>query len=289
MLWVTSLRPMVRLRFPRLYGMAMRTNQRVVRLRRIPERCQARRDFACSSVVRFAMIENAGLGGLLLQTASAIDLGRREGVEVALHLESPIYAPDGHAGDWLDLYFDRLGPAPSADAPRIVLTDLVHPHAPHLPVGIAAELVWSELRISKAIRQYADEFAIGDYAAVHYRGSDKRYESPRVRFDIVLDRVRREMKEQGLGRLFVASDEPEFLAEAGKIFGSSAFTIPQRAVAVDGLPPHFSAVGGDIKAREALATMVLLSRARILVRTESYLSAWAHTLNASQREVVVRA
>jgi hypothetical protein len=289
MLQMSLVKSLVRQRFPWLHGRAMATNQSVTRLRRAPERRRARRVFASSSAVRFAMIENAGLGGLLLQAASAIELGRREGVEVALQLESPIYAPAGHSGDWLDLYFDRLGPVPRVDVPRIVLTDLVHSHAPHLPLEIAAELVWSQLRICDDIRQYADEFAVSDYAGVHYRGSDKRYESPRVCFDVVLDRVRREMDCEGLSKLFVASDELEFVAEAKRRFGGRAFTIPQRAVAVDGLPPHFSTVGGEIKAKEALTTMLLLGNARVLVRTESYLSAWAHTLNSNQRAVVVRA
>jgi len=111
-------------------------------------------------------------------------------------------------------------------------------------------------------------------------------EAPPVSTETVLRVVHDEMAVQGLDRLFVASDEPQFVEAARASFGDGAFSFSLEAVATeDGTPPHFSPVAGETKAREALATMLVLARAKLLVKTDSLLSDWATTLARGQRVV----
>jgi hypothetical protein len=152
----------------------------------------------------------------------------------------------------------------------------------------ASNLVWNAIRIRDDIATEAAAFATGTFAAVHFRGSDKVLESPRVSISTVLDVVAREMDALQLHRLFVASDERTFVESARMRFGSEVFWLPLRAFASsDGTPPHFSRVPGDVKAREALTTMLILAHAKVLIKTESLLSDWATTLAQEQRVVRV--
>jgi hypothetical protein len=151
-----------------------------------------------------------------------------------------------------------------------------------------AHLVWEYLEIRPELKAQADAF-VGDarYAAVHYRGSDKFLEERRISSQLVLERLEREMRSATLDRVFIASDEPSFIEAAERRFGHDAFWLPCEAMAKDGRPPHFRDLAGELKAREALVTMILLSKAKLCVRSPSFFSAWAATLASHQRVVLV--
>jgi hypothetical protein len=226
-----------------------------------------------------------GLGAILLHAAKGLYAAQAFGVDVALRFTSPTYAPSSGQGDWLEHYFVRLGSRPDA---RPVCDSR------HVPGGLpgmaaAGKLVWGALRIRDELLSDSIDIPPGPFAAVHFRGSDKFLETPRPPATAVLDVVEREMAQQGLERLFVASDEPEFTERAKARFGPVAFWLPIDAVAsADGTPPHFRRIAGEVKAREALTTMFILSRAKLVVKTDSLLSDWANTLAANQRVVGVR-
>ena len=165
---------------------------------------------------------------------------------------------------------------------HVPLTDLPSPSK-------SAELLWGAIRIRDDFISAADTLTGGKFAAVHFRGSDKYLETRQVAAGTVLDAVEIEMRREALNRLFVASDEPRFIDLARARFGDAAFWLPVEAVAsADGTPPHFTNVAGEVKAREALVTMLILARSTLLVKTESLLSEWATTLASEQRVVRVR-
>src|SRR5688572_8248027 len=113
------------------------------------------------------------------------------------------------------------------------------------------------------------------FAAVHFLGSDKFLDAAPVQMKTVLDVVETNLRDSQLERLFVATDGSHFLDPCHARFGSSVFAIPLQAVATpSGTPAHFTNVSGDIEASEALETMLVLSRAKVLVKTEYPLSDW---------------
>jgi len=226
---------------------------------------------------------NMGLGGVLTNAGVALYVAQAMNVDVALRFTSPAYAPSWGATDWLECYFTRLGSRPDG-RPVCDSHDVPVGHLPEL--SETAALVWNALRIRDDIAARADAVSDGVFAAVHFRGSDKMLDAPRVSIDVVLQAVEEEMKREGLERLFVASDEPLFVEAARASFGDCAFSLSLEAVATaHGRAPHFSQVAGETKAHEALVTMLTLARAKLLVKTESLLSDWATTLSVDQRVV----
>ena len=219
---------------------------------------------------------DAGLGGLLDNAARALHAGHLRDTEVALRFSSLLYMPTPAVDDWLESYFVRLGAEPRADAPTIDARSIGCP-MPARERG--ATLVWNYMTIAPSIADPVADLRDGRYAAVHFRGSDKFLEVKPVTPVRVLDRVEEELAAKGLDRLFVASDEQSFIDQAKRRFGDSvAFSLPQEAVAVDGVPAHFSDVPGQIKAKEALQTMLVLAGSTVCVRSSSLLSQWAQTL-----------
>lgn len=245
----------------------------------VPLHLRKNRLFRSKSPIAVEIGGAVGLGAMLAHACVALRVAETHGIDAALSFTSPTYAPSGGTGDWLEKYFVRHG-YPPAGRPSLDIGAFPYPEPePHTP-----EILWREISIKP---EFFDEAAklTGEapFAAIHYRGSDKFIEAKRVEEDIALRRVEAEMR--GLDRVFIASDEPSFIQLAVDRFGSAAFWLPCEAVAVNGRPPHFTDVQGEVKAREALVTMVALSRADVCVRTPSYLSAWAHTLNPRQRSV----
>jgi hypothetical protein len=224
-----------------------------------------------------------GMGAMLAHACVSLRIANAADADAALSFTSPTYAPSGETGDWLEAYFVRHGPAPTGRQ-RIGVGAFPFPEPePHTP-----DILWRYMSIRPELIDEAVELT-GDepFAAVHYRGSDKFIEVARVAEDAALDRLETEMR--GLNRVFIASDEPAFIERAARRFGSAAFWLPCQAIATNGRPPHFMDAPGEVKAREALVTMVALSRAAICVRTPSFLSAWARTLNPQQRSIKLHA
>lgn len=251
------------------------------------QRTRARRLFRAGQPLTVDVGGNSGLGGVLHQAAVALHVGQVHLTDVALRFTSSTYRPSWEPDDWLDCYFTRLGGAPT-DRPRCEVYDSQSLGLELPPMAERGKLVWNALRIRDDIRQTAlnvlDE---QEFAAVHFRGSDKFLEARRVDPDDVFARLDHEIGLVGLRRVFIASDESEIVREAELRYGDIAFSLPLEAMAApDGTPPHFTDVSGEIKAREALMTMVILSRARLLVKTPSLLSDWATTLADDHQRVV---
>lgn len=227
-----------------------------------------------------------GLGGLFVNAARALAAGEAHGTEISLRLTGPLYMPSTPVDDWLDSYFVRTGPACGPDYPQLEAGDL--PAGPAIPTAEGGRLLWSYMHIKPEIATSVERYTAGQYAAVHFRGSDKFLEASPVGREDVLRRVEDEMRRRGIDRLFVASDEPSFIASAADRFGADrCFSLPQAAVAVGGRPPHFSDVPGEIKATEALQTMLVLAGAEVCVRTASLLSEWSQTLAPGHHDYVV--
>ena len=134
-----------------------------------------------------------------------------------------------------------------------------------------------------------DEFCAAHFEGrsvlgVHFRGTDKHTEAPRVSPEQCRQAISRYLTEHPeVDRVFVASDESQFIRYIQDAFRSVrvCFCDDQRS---DGtLAVHDPAFGGDNykKGREALVNCILLSRCHTLIRTVSTLSGWASVFNPS--------
>ncbi len=274
----------LRRRAPQLYRAAMLARGKLAGVRGASDRRAAERVLDGRDVC-IEVAGDVGLGGLLTVAAHGLAVARRRGSTASLRLTTSLYMPAGQTTDWLGSYFVRHGRAAADGEPVVEAGALSQLEGE----GDAEEarLLWQYMSIKPAIVASVEPFTRGRYAAVHFRGSDKYLEAPRVAEAKVLDAVSAEMQRTELDRVFIASDEQAFIDAAFSRFGDAAFALPQTAFAIDGRPPHFSSAAGEIKAIEALQTMLVLARAAAGVRTESLLSAWADTLAPSRGPLTV--
>jgi hypothetical protein len=119
--------------------------------------------------------------------------------------------------------------------------------------------------------------------AVHYRGTDKIHEAGKVPWQKLCDAVDEiSGNDHGMTNIVLASDDAQFI----EFFRTRAFRIPAKVVPAVYMPKgdtpvHFSGHPGLAIGREALVTCLLLARCGFLIKTPSYLSAWAKIFNPS--------
>jgi hypothetical protein len=124
---------------------------------------------------------------------------------------------------------------------------------------------------------------------VHYRGTDKFSEAPRVPYEEVMAAVR-DAAHLALPRrwkLFVATDEQPFLEYARHAFPDRL--ICQEAIrSTDGQGLHFQLAGDYRNGEGAVSDCLLLSRCNYLIRTESELSLCSTLFNPHLPVTVIR-
>ena len=262
----------------------LRHSELLHQIAHMPSRRRARQLFRAGCNVAVEIRGAMGLGGILSNAGEALASGKAHDVTIDLRLTSPTYAPSWDSkGDWLDEYFVRRQPV-HVSRGTCEVRDI--PGAGRtLSLRKKAEFVWDYMSIQSKFADEAKAYIPPQpYAAVHFRGSDKFLEAAPVGMTKVLEVVERQLQTSAIHKLFVASDEPRFVDLAQQRFGSIVFSVPLQAVATaSGVPAHFTDLPGEIKAKEALVTMLILAQAAILVKTESLLSDWATTLAAQQQ------
>jgi hypothetical protein len=151
-----------------------------------------------------------------------------------------------------------------------------------------ASLLFSKyIRIQAWIQEKVDRFAgahLGpNCLGVHYRGTDKYHEASSISWatcrDAVNDYIERNPE---CRRVFVASDEMRFLDYMIREIRHIPVVFHEdRFRSQDGNPIHRmpSEIDNFRKGEDALVNALLLSRCSALVRTASFLSAWASVFN----------
>nr|WP_310632866.1 hypothetical protein [Paraburkholderia sp.] len=219
------------------------------------------------------------------------------------HLKPIISARGGSYGDaqgkidWFAECFENLAPALMAASPRLRtsvvrdLGDLGFRRYEHgLGLERASTLFLSNYRPAESIREEVDQIRqrldIGaSTLAVHFRGTDKRFEAHTIERDAFCRLVEKTLADEPhLTNLFVSSDEPAFL----DFFVNWGFAVPVSVAPATLLasgekPVHFSGHPGLAIGREALVTSLLLAQCGSLIKTPSYLSAWSKIFNPSLR------
>ena len=111
---------------------------------------------------------------------------------------------------------------------------------------------------------------------VHYRGTDKISEAPRVDYKDVLRKIMRYISENSLHdyKIFVATDEQAFIDYLISIYGDLVcYNKAALCATIDNLTPiHFRNREHFKRGEEALIDALLLSKVDFLIRTCSNLS-----------------
>jgi hypothetical protein len=126
---------------------------------------------------------------------------------------------------------------------------------------------------------------------VHYRGTDKSGEAPRVPWDVCINAIKEYLSRYPeTDAVFVSSDEEPFIEyvchEINKVpvlFHQDQFR------SSDGSKIHVTGTNGSnyLKGEEALINSLLLSKCQTVIRTSSFLSAWSSVFNPEMKVILL--
>jgi hypothetical protein len=225
-----------------------------------------------------------GFGAMLTVTASIFNYCQKNNFFPNVRWTNPLYGLDGE--DWLERYFNRNTPQFNmlysafysfADVPTNDRwqTGLTIERANHL---FNQYLTLKDEWILEGIRLAEEKFEHQMTLGVHFRGTDKAAEAPRISWETVQQAVDVSLDE-GLTRIFVATDEPRFLNMMVGRYGRSRIADLDCQEIHDDTPAHVAKGDPYRKGYEALMTILILSKCAKVVRTPSHLSAWSKIMN----------
>jgi len=209
-----------------------------------------------------------------------------------------LYYDPAHGENWWEYYFDRIEIGSRDAAVTKVVSDRQHDIFAYAISRLSRqrgfEVIDRHIRPQAQIREkvdayvrdnFSDSFVIG----VHYRGTDKWEDAPRVSYDDVYAAIQRVANTRASGRykVFVATDEKAFL-DFLMLRHPSGLLYRDMFRSVDGRPIDVvNQDGHHKKGEDAVIDCLLLSRCNYLVRTASNLSLCSILINPALPELAL--
>ena len=193
-----------------------------------------------------------------------------------------LYYDPAHGENWWKYYFEPIEFGRIEHGATTIVSVRQHDIFAHAIARLSRKrghaLIGRHVRpktcISDKVEPYVrenfhDSFVIG----IHYRGTDKFEEAPRIPYErvhaAVLDAIKTAMPVRY--KLFVATDEQAFLDYMLAEFpGVLAYRTMSRSI--DGKPTHLKEASNYDKGEDAIIDCLLLARSDYLIRTASNLS-----------------
>jgi len=159
-----------------------------------------------------------------------------------------------------------------------------------LTISNAADLIAKYIRLKEDVIDEVNSFCTAYFGnhvlGLHYRGTDKKGEAPRVDWEKVAMNVQYYLKNSSqTDCVFVSSDEIDFIHYIEKRLNQEVPRVSviyrnDRYRSRNRRSLHGSFRGDNYhKGRDALVNCLLLSRCDVLMKTASILSAWAKIFN----------
>lgn len=150
----------------------------------------------------------------------------------------------------------------------------------------AWELIQKYIVIKEDILEEVDQFCRnyfqGDLViGVHYRGTDKCTEAPRISYEMMVEQILDKIEKYDLEKckIFLATDEEGFLDYMLSIFGNRLCFKEETIRSTDQKPTHYNQLHPYQSGKDAIIDALILSRCDILIRTSSNLSRWSTYFN----------
>lgn len=234
---------------------------------------------------------SAGMFSIFCDVLSLVkhyEKGLYNGIEVDFEAQG-LYYSYAHGLNWWEYYCEpiKYGEKVNAihvmgDCPGSPAFDIER----HTSRQEAFSLIQTYIHFKPAIMQEIDRFEQENFCGnfvigVHYRGTDKIEEAPRVDYFTVLDKVVEEIGKLPGDRykIFVATDEEAFLQYMISHFGNAVCYNKKALRSTNGFPLHFSECDRYAQGLDSIIDCVLLSRSQYLIRTNSNLSLWSTFFN----------
>lgn len=189
--------------------------------------------------------------------------------------------------NWWSYYFEPIYIGEKGNAPLTYPTQEQYYKAWEkrrlISRDLAAQLINKYIHIKPEIQEKIDTFACRyflDYytIGIHYRGTDKVKEAPRIAYEKVFKEIDKHIPQEKPYALFVATDEIEFLEHA-QIRYSNVVALDAVRSHSGSSGVHFANKNNYAVGEEALIDACLLSKCDLLIRTSSNLSLWSTYFN----------
>jgi hypothetical protein len=207
--------------------------------------------------------------------------------------EQGLYFDHGVGPNWWEYYFEPIltaGPPGDdveliGDSPKALwATEAISTISRERAGQLIRKYIKVKPHVQRKIDAFGEQFFERRYVAgVHYRGTDKGNEAPKVAYDVVEAAVRRAIAGRSDAVIFVATDEQQCLDHLKKAFGAQVVCID--ALRSANYEPVHHVNGGWASTdryalgEEALIDCILLSRSNVIIRTQSNLSSSAGNIN----------
>lgn len=252
---------------------------------------------------REVAVVNSGGGrfasGLFSEFASVLgfldhyDRRRDEYAGVAVEFRDGLYLDPAVGPNWWNYYFRPI--AIGGAAPIRPIGHAYHDLcARRVEAGMsrdrAAELIAKFIAPSAPVEEQIGDFISShwssDVIGVHYRGTDKSVDAPRIAYDDVAAVVQQQLAPDS-GKVFVATDEQGFVDYMAQRFPGRVLCRPMFR-SRDGQPIDIVNSDGNYqKGLDAVVDCLLLSKTRALIRTASNLSLCATFFNPGLPNVLL--
>ena len=219
------------------------------------------------------------------------------GLKVDFEKQGLYYEP-AVGNNWWEYYFEPIDIGTRENATEKIISTEQHVMFSVDAAGTMSrkrgfELINKYVRVKSHIRDkvesfiqdnFGDTFVIG----IHYRGTDKKEEAPRVPYEEVFAAVCDAINVINTDRykLFLATDEQAFLNYMLNRFPDN-LTYYEASRSLDEKPVHARNRNNHRKGEEAVIDCVLLSRCNYLVRTASNLSLCSTLFNPLLPEIIL--
>lgn len=156
----------------------------------------------------------------------------------------------------------------------------------------AAQLIKEFIRVKEPIKEKARAFRQKNFGAftigIHYRGTDKSREAPRVTYEEVTKAIKEFVQKRQLTsyKIFIATDEQPFISYMVQQFHDQVVYC-NHFRSKNKHPIHYGNNNKYQSGKEALIDCLLLSRCNVLIRTQSNLSSMAANINPSLETITL--
>lgn len=199
-----------------------------------------------------------------------------------------LYYDPSHGPNWWCYYFEPINLGNRGDTLTVYPTEEQYAQAwiqrRMLPRSTAAQLVAKHIHVKNHIQRKIDRFVKRHFRnfymiGIHYRGTDKSKEAPRIAYETVFEQIEKCIPVGKAFRLYVATDESSFLDEVKIRYGNSVVALDAHRSDGGATGVHFENKNNYVLGEEALMDCYLLSRCDLLIRTSSNLSLWSTYFN----------
>ncbi len=223
------------------------------------------------------------------------DQGELAGAKVDFK-DQGLYYDAAYGPNWWQYYFEPIELGSAIGATYIVSTTDHHCHLScqgefnmtrERAGYLLQKYVQPKPHIQQKIKEFKQKYFGSAYViGIHYRGTDKSSEAPRVPYEQVKEEVSRYLKKfkNRKVKIFVATDEQAFLDYMKREFINVVYL--EDSIRSDtGFPVHLLFNQNYKKGEDAVLDCLLLSKCNMLIRTSSSLSLFSTYFNPNMRVV----